>query len=71
MSESEAERTEVDILFLLLRERYGSRVTLEELQAIRTGLGTIVENAEALRAVRLENGDGPLLPRRSDTPAAP
>ena len=71
MSESEAERTEADILFLLLRGRYGSRVTLEELQAIRTGLGTIVESAEALRAVRLENGDGPLLPRRSDTTAAP
>ena len=71
MSESEAARSEVDILFLLLRERYGSRLTLEELQTVRTSLTAIVEGAESLRAVRLENADGPLLPRRPDVPPAP
>ena len=71
MSESEAGRSEADILFLLLRERYGSRLTLEELQAVRSGLAAIVEGAEALRAVRLANADGPLLPQRPDAPPAP
>ena len=71
MSESEAERSEADILFLLLRERYGSRLTLEELQAVRNGLAAIVEGAQSLRSVRLENGDGPLLPKRPDPPPAP
>jgi hypothetical protein len=71
MSESEAARSEVDILFLLLRERYGSRLTLEELQAVRTSLTAIVEGAESLRAVQLENADGPLLPRRPDVPPTP
>ena len=71
MSESEAARSEADILFLLLRERYGSRLTLEDLQAVRTGLEAIVEGAKALRAVRLDNADGPLLPHRPDLPPAP
>jgi hypothetical protein len=71
MSELEAERSEADILFLLLRERYGNRLTLEELQAVRNGLAAIVEGAQSLRSVRLENGDSPLLPRRPDPPLAP
>jgi hypothetical protein len=71
MSEPEAARSEVDILFLLLRERYGSRLTLEELQAVRNGLTAIVEGAQSLRAVRLENADGPLLPRRPDASPTP
>ena len=66
MSESGATRSEADILFLLLRERYGSRLTLEDLQAVRTGLAAIVEGAQALRAVKLDNADGPLLPRPPD-----
>jgi hypothetical protein len=71
MNESEAGRSEGDILFLLLRRRYGSRLRLEELQAVRSGLAAIVDGAEALRAVRLQNSDGPLLPRRPDAPPAP
>ena len=71
MSESEAARSEAEILFLLLRERYGSRLTLEDLQAVRTGLEAIVEGAQSLRAVKLDNADGPLLPRRPDVPPAP
>ena len=71
MSESEAARSEAAILFLLLRERYGGRLTLEDLQAVRTGLEAIVEGAQSLRAVRLENADGPLLPHRPDVPPAP
>ena len=68
MDESERARSEVDILFLLLRERYGSRLTLEDLQAVRAGLEAIVGGAQSLRAVRLENADGPLLPHRPNVP---
>jgi hypothetical protein len=71
MSESETARSEAEILLLLLRERYGSRLTLEDLQAVRTGLEAIVEGAHSLRAVKLDNADGPLLPRRPDVPPAP
>ena len=70
MSESETARSEAEILFLLLRERYGSRLTLEDLQAVRTSLEVIVEGAQSLRAVKLDNADGPLLPRRPDVPPA-
>jgi len=69
VSETEAAQSEADILFL--RERYGSRLTLEDLQAVRTGLEAIVTGAQSLRAVRLQNADGPLLPHRPDVPPAP
>jgi hypothetical protein len=71
MREPEAARSEEELLFSLVRERYASRLTPEELAAIRTGLASIVEGARALRAVRLDNADGPLLPHRPDAPPRP
>ena len=71
MSEPEAARSEVELLFSLVRERYGSRLAPEELEAIRTGLGAIVTAARALRAVRLDNADGPILPHLPDAPSRP
>jgi hypothetical protein len=62
---------EVDLLFALVRERYGSRLTPEELEAVRAGVAAIVEGVRALRAVRLDNGDGPLLPLFPEAPPAP
>ena len=62
---------EVDLLFALVRERYGHRLTPEELEAVRTGVSAIVEGARALRAVRLDNADGPALPPPLDVPPAP
>ena len=38
---------------------------------MRTGVAAIVEGARALRAVRLDNADGPLLPLPLDLPPAP
>jgi hypothetical protein len=64
-------RSEVDLLFALVRERYGSRLTPEELEHVRTGVAAIVEGARALRAVRLDNADGPVLPPPRDFPFAP
>lgn len=68
MTEPEAARREEELLFSLVRERYASRLTPEELEAIRTGLAGIVEGVRALRAVRLDNADGPILPRLPDAP---
>jgi hypothetical protein len=59
MSEPEALRAEVDTLFALVRERYGSRLNADELEAVREGIVGIVQAARALRAVRLTNADEP------------
>jgi len=53
---------EADLLFALVRERYGSRLTPEQLTAIRQLVMGIVDDARALRAVPLANADAPLLP---------
>ena len=71
MTEPEAPRSEEELLFSLVRERYASRLTPEELESVRKGLAAIVEGARALRAVRLDNADGPLLPHLPDAPLRP
>jgi hypothetical protein len=53
-----------------VRERYGTRLTPEELEAVRTGVAAVVEGVRALRAVRVDNADGPLLPLPRDIPPA-
>jgi hypothetical protein len=71
MSEPGAAAGEVDLLFALVRERYGGRLSPDELDAVRTALAGIVEGARALRVVRLDNADGPLLPLLPEAPPAP
>lgn len=68
---TEPAASEVDLLFALVRERYGSRLTPEQLEAVRTGVTAIVDGARALRAVRLDNADGPVLPLPRDVPPSP
>ena len=71
MTEPETAQDEAGLLFSLVRQRYGDRLTAAELEAVRAGVATIVEGVRALRAVRLENGDGPALPRLPDVPLRP
>jgi hypothetical protein len=71
MTEPESAPSEDELLFALVRERYASRLTPEELQAIRKGVAVIVDAVRALRAVRLDNADGPVLPYRPDAPPRP
>jgi hypothetical protein len=71
MSEPGAAASEVDLLFELVRERYGGRLSPDELDAVRTALAGIVDGARALRAVRLDNADGPLLPLLPEASSAP
>jgi len=59
MSEPEAVRAEVEAMLALVRERYGSRLSAEELAGVRTAIEGIVQAAHALRAVRLSNADEP------------
>lgn len=71
MSEPEAGRSEAELLFDLVQARYGSRLTPEQLAAVRAGVATIVDGVKALRAVRLENADAPLLPHVPSPPPGP
>ncbi|MCH8109498.1 MAG: hypothetical protein IIB15_05155 [Chloroflexi bacterium] len=50
---------EVDERFNIVKRLYGDRLTSEELDEVRKGVEGIVEAAESLRAVKLENGDEP------------
>ena len=42
-----------------MRERYGGRLSAEELEGVRVAIAGIVQAARALRAVRLTNADEP------------
>jgi hypothetical protein len=69
MSEPASGSRETDVLFELVRARYGDRLTTEQLESVRRGVAAIVEQAAALRAVRLRNADEPVqrfLPFRAD-----
>ena len=66
--ESDA-RAELDALFELVRQRYGSRLSADQLDGVRKGIQGVVEGARALRAVRLANTDEPFqsfVPYRPD-----
>jgi hypothetical protein len=52
--------SEADVLFELIRARYGERLTAEQLAGVRRGVEAIVEQVAALRAIRLDNADEPV-----------
>ena len=65
---SETDR-ESDVLFELIRARYGPRLTPEQLDGVRRGVAAVVAQAAALRRVRLGNADEPVqrfVPFRAD-----
>ena len=43
----------------MIRQRYGERLTSQELEEVRQGVEGIAKAAEALRAVKLDNSDEP------------
>lgn len=63
---AEAPNAEAEVLFALVRQRYGDRLTPEQLDDLRKGVEAAVETARAVRAVRLDNGDGLSLPAPAD-----
>ena len=50
---------EADFLFEMVRDRYGDRLSAEELEEVRKGVEGIAKAAEALRSVKLGNGTEP------------
>ena len=58
MSENSAQR-EAELMFNVVRERYGDRLDDEQLEEVRRGVEGIFEAAESLREIKLENGDEP------------
>jgi hypothetical protein len=71
MAEAPTDTTaeEVERLFALIRERYGSRLTSAELDEVRKSVDAIVQAARSLRAVRLQSSEEPcqpFIPYRAD-----
>ena len=62
MSEPAKPDPETDALFEVVRQRYGNRLTPEQLDEVRRIVLAQVEAARALRAVRLTNTDEPMQP---------
>ena len=60
MSESKPESVEAEALFRMVSDRYGDGLDAEQLEEVKKGVETIAEAAQALRAVKLGNGDEPL-----------
>ncbi len=50
---------EAEFLFEMVKDRYGDRLSAEELEEVRKWVEGIAEAAEALRSVKLGNGTEP------------
>ena len=59
MSDPDRHTRETDIRLELIRQRYGDRLTAEQIEVLRKAVGALVEQASALRAVPLTNADEP------------
>ena len=46
-------------MFQIIKDRYGNRLTPEELEEVKKGVERVVELGEELRAFKLGNGDQP------------
>ena len=53
------ENNERDLLFEMVKARYGDRLSTEELEEVHKGVTVIVETANVLRLVKLTNSDEP------------
>jgi hypothetical protein len=65
---------EVAALFALVSARYGGRLDTAQLEGVRKAIEAIVDQARAVRAVRLGNGDEPyqtFRPYRADEAPRP
>jgi hypothetical protein len=60
MSERTEPDPEADALFEIVCQRYGARLTSEQLDEVRKIVRAQVEAARALRAMRLTNADEPM-----------
>ena len=56
---SQKSQPRAEHLIALIKERYGNRLTPQELDEVRVSLTAILDGADVMRAVKLENGDEP------------
>jgi hypothetical protein len=54
-----AKKNEIDLLFEMVKARYGNWLSIEELEEVHKGVTAIVETANALESVKLTNSDEP------------
>jgi hypothetical protein len=59
MSDTNDAQRDSECLLHLLQQRYGDRLTSNELEEVKKGLDGITAMAAALRRVKLENRDEP------------
>ena len=59
MSNQDSTSPESEAMMSIVRQRYGDRLNEEQLQEVQKRIDGIAKAAEALRAVKLENGDEP------------
>ena len=59
MTDREAAPAEVDALFALVAARYGARLSAKQLDSLHKAIEAVVDQARAVRAVRLANADEP------------
>ncbi len=52
-------KKEAELMFDVVRERYGDRLDDEQLEEVKKGVEGIFEAAQTLREIKLENGDEP------------
>jgi hypothetical protein len=56
---SQKSQPRAEHLLALIKERYGNRLTPQELDEVGASLIAILDGADVMRAVKLENGDEP------------
>ena len=59
MRDDNSGESEAEGLFDMVSGRYGARLSPEELEQVRKGVGAIVDAAASLRAVKLQDSDEP------------
>jgi hypothetical protein len=61
VSEAQRIQLECEAAFDLLMRRYGDRLTPEMADGLRGSVEAVVKTVAAVRSVRLENGEAPLV----------
>ena len=61
MADEHEFQSECGVAFDLLMRRYGDRLSSEMVDGLRGSVEAVVKTVQALRSVKLQNGDAPLL----------
>ena len=70
MGDNDARDAEIQARFNLVKQRYGDRLTADELDEVRKDVADIVDSAKALSSAHLDNSDEPFslfVPYRKET----